>query len=248
MGQKALLIDTTKCIGCGSCELICKQAHAFKADKYSNIVERSNLSNTASSWIVNRKIITESDDVTLDYFIKMCYHCESADCIKYCPENAIRRKDSFVFIDYNNCVSCGKCIDACPYNAVKKSNVNSENLKKTFPYKCDGCLSLSVDKPLCASVCPTEAIKYDYRKKIIIDANDRIKKMKNRYPDINIFGLFENRGLNVIQILKTKKNLKYISKKKPSTSSKELYSVLKHALPNFRSVRRKLIYILDKLV
>ncbi|MBU4178861.1 MAG: 4Fe-4S binding protein, partial [Actinobacteria bacterium] len=45
-----------------------------------------------------------------------CIACKK--CEKVCEFEAITVKDNRVFIDYEKCTQCGKCIDVCPNNVI----------------------------------------------------------------------------------------------------------------------------------
>lgn len=51
-------------------------------------------------------------------------------------------------IDYNECISCGKCIDICRFDAIKEK----DGIVIINEILCDGC-------KLCSRICPVEAIK-----------------------------------------------------------------------------------------
>ncbi len=44
--------------------------------------------------------------------------CGSSECIKVCPENAIRLVDGKAVLDAAKCDSDGLCIPACPKGAI----------------------------------------------------------------------------------------------------------------------------------
>lgn len=95
-----MVIDLSKCTGCGYCTLACR-AH--------NDVPPS------ISW--NR--VTERDVNGQRVFLPQpCMHCEKAPCVDVCPVNAsYHREDCIVMMDYDRCIGCRYCQVACPYNA-----------------------------------------------------------------------------------------------------------------------------------
>ncbi len=99
--QWAMVIDQSKCIGCGYCTLAC-QAH--------------NDINPEIQW--NR--VTELDMVADKHVFlpRPCMHCENAPCVDVCPVQATRyRGDGIVMMDYDRCIGCRYCEVACPYQA-----------------------------------------------------------------------------------------------------------------------------------
>jgi anaerobic dimethyl sulfoxide reductase subunit B (iron-sulfur subunit) len=87
------------------------------------------------------------------YSIRICRHCADPECYDACPvEGAMRRDDAgVVHIVQDECISCGACMEACPFQGVYQHSGLGIYLK------CDMCRGFS-DGPLCAIVCPTEAL------------------------------------------------------------------------------------------
>ncbi len=99
--QWAMIIDQSKCIGCGYCTLAC-QAH--------------NDINPNIEW--NR--LTRATPVAgKDVFLpRPCMQCAKAPCVEVCPVKAsYYRPDGIVMMDYDRCIGCRYCEVACPYQA-----------------------------------------------------------------------------------------------------------------------------------
>jgi ferredoxin len=55
-----------------------------------------------------------------------CVHCKDTACVEICPVDCIHpRKDAptfpttpQLFIDPDNCICCGLCVDDCPVKAI----------------------------------------------------------------------------------------------------------------------------------
>jgi tetrathionate reductase subunit B len=144
-----MLIDLSRCNGCGSCESACRQ-------------EFNSPPGIWRTWI---KVVKIGDK---KHFIPcMCNHCENAPCVKMCPVNAsYKRKDGIVLIRYERCIGCRYCMLACPYN------VRYVDPERHVIDKCNFCVHL-VDRnlsPACVKACPSRA-------KISGNLNDRKSKI-----------------------------------------------------------------------
>jgi Fe-S-cluster-containing dehydrogenase component len=89
-----------------------------------------------------------------------CMHCADPACIRACPAEAIRKRDSdgIVLVDREACVGCRLCFSACPF---KVPQFGSDGRMQ----KCDLCTDirtgpdgLSLIPPPCVGNCPTHAL------------------------------------------------------------------------------------------
>ena len=74
-GQRALLIDITRCIGCHACAAACQELHQFPGDGTD-----AELSATAYTVVLDK-----GED---RYVRKMCMHCVDPSCVSVCPVGA----------------------------------------------------------------------------------------------------------------------------------------------------------------
>ena len=91
--QWAMVINQSKCIGCGYCTLAC-QAH--------------NDVNPDIQWnkIVPQEVVGNQQV----YLPRPCMHCEKAPCVEVCPVKAsYYRDDGIVMMDYDRCIGCRYC-------------------------------------------------------------------------------------------------------------------------------------------
>jgi Fe-S-cluster-containing dehydrogenase component len=94
----------------------------------------------------------------------VCMHCDSPTCAEVCPADAIKRTGDGVVQTARKprCIACNNCVLACPFGVPK---MHSE---MNLMMKCDMCYDrTSVGlKPMCASVCPSQALYYGTREEI----------------------------------------------------------------------------------
>jgi Fe-S-cluster-containing dehydrogenase component len=119
------VVDTTRCIGCGSCVRACKQENRVPDEYFRTWVER---------YVIDEHEVVRVDSpdgalssfqkepvpparVVKGFFVpKLCNHCRSSACTQVCPVGAsFHSRDGVVLIDKKHCVGCGYCVQACPY-------------------------------------------------------------------------------------------------------------------------------------
>ena len=137
-----IIIETDKCVGCGSCELACAIFHSFSQDLSTAIGE--------TPLPISRIMV---DSIGEEAFPTICHHCENPPCVDACMASAMHKEEggSLVLVDKNKCVGCWMCVMVCPFAAVIHDNQHKKALK------CDKCLGEEI--PWCVGWCPTNAIR-----------------------------------------------------------------------------------------
>ena len=107
--QWAMIIDQSKCEGCGYCTLACRAHNDIPPD---------------ISW--NRVIEACEIDGEKIFLARPCMHCEQAPCVDVCPVKAsYYRADGIVMMDYEKCIGCRYCEIACPVGARTFGDLNN---------------------------------------------------------------------------------------------------------------------------
>ncbi|CAK7037611.1 MAG: Anaerobic dimethyl sulfoxide reductase chain B [Paraeggerthella hongkongensis] len=149
---RGFFFDNTRCTGCRTCVLACKDYH----DHGSELAFRMVLDYEGGGW-------THTNDGTLyqdayAYHISIaCNHCNSPVCTQVCPTGAMHKDDlDLVWPDVRKCIGCGYCTMACPYHAPRID----QELKRSS--KCDGCRTRVANEqaPICVEACPVRALDF----------------------------------------------------------------------------------------
>ncbi|MEG6520388.1 4Fe-4S dicluster domain-containing protein [Desulfotomaculum sp. 1211_IL3151] len=173
--SKGVLVDLTKCVGCGSCTVACKLWNKNDWDENPSIGPTAKL--TDKNWtVVQFKEVKDKQGEPVWRFIKQqCFHCKEPACVSACFAKAFQKTKEGPVIYYPHlCVGCRYCMVACPFNVPKYE------WEKPFPLvtKCMMC-DTKVQKgeaPACVSVCPADVFKFGDREALLKEAKATISK------------------------------------------------------------------------
>lgn len=139
--SKRLFIDYSKCIGCETCEMVCKFTHG-----------QPRIHMTRSRGGVMMPLY--------------CQHCDNPQCQRVCNLGALTRdEEGAMILDQRICAECNhkECLVACPFGSIFCAG------DLDLPViKCDMCAERRKQGlwPACVEMCPCEAILYVERDKV----------------------------------------------------------------------------------
>ena len=148
MTQLGIYFDQTRCTGCYTCAVACKDWNDIDAGPVN--------------WMRIKTIEKgQFPNLFVAYLASPCYHCQNAPCILACPTKAIskRETDGIVVVDRETCLGNKECrtlcLNACPYDAPQFGP--EENAKMQ---KCDLCLERleNGQQTICVEACPMYAL------------------------------------------------------------------------------------------
>jgi Fe-S-cluster-containing dehydrogenase component len=140
MSERALFLDYSRCIGCQACVQACSECdtHRGRSMIHLETIRRGDSAQTAP---------------------QLCMHCEDPICARVCPADAIKQTpDGVVQSSLKpRCIGCSNCVIACPFGVPKYFAEIDQMMK------CDLCYDRTSagKKPMCATVCPSQAIVFD---------------------------------------------------------------------------------------
>jgi Fe-S-cluster-containing dehydrogenase component len=144
-GEKAMVINLDRCVGCDDCVRACATAHnnnpRFRRHGFSH----------HNAMVVNA-----------------CMHCTDPVCLIGCPTGAIHREEGSgtVVINDGTCIGCATCANACPYDNIKMVDIrdntgafllDSDGQTISRATKCDLCID-QLTGPACVQACPHDAL------------------------------------------------------------------------------------------
>ena len=201
-----VLVDTTVCIGCRSCEWGCKTAHGLptpplEAYQDASVFGRQRRPDDRALTVVNR--YPNPDPSRPPYSVKVqCMHCDHPACVSACIVGALtKREDGAVVWDTKKCIGCRYCMVACPFQVPA-----FEYRKAIQPEvrKCDLCAARRSEGklPACVDICPVEALTFGPREELVRVARDRIRRYPERYVQ-HVLGEYEVGGTDWLYLAGT---------------------------------------------
>jgi formate dehydrogenase iron-sulfur subunit len=196
--SKGVLVDVTRCVGCGSCAVACKLYNGLEWKAGTPIIS-GKAALAAETWTDVERHVVEHEAGTAWRFVKtQCFHCLDPACASACFVSAFKRTpEGPVVYNEDICVGCRYCMLACPFSIPKYE------WDRQFPRvrKCQMCFSRIEEGqvPACVAACPTEAIKFGKRSELLEEAHRRIKADPSKYID-HVYGETEVGGTSWLYI------------------------------------------------
>jgi anaerobic dimethyl sulfoxide reductase subunit B (iron-sulfur subunit) len=147
MAQYGFFFDQSRCIGCYSCTVACK--------------DWNDIPPGPAKWLRIHQYETGSfPNVRLHIVPVFCFHCETPICLENCSSGAIYKEEKYgtVLVDSEQCEGCRKCRKACPYGAPQfQTDDPSEKAQK-----CTMCIDRLEQGmlPMCVTTCPMRALDF----------------------------------------------------------------------------------------
>ena len=150
--QMGFFFDISRCTGCYSCEIACKQKNNLKPNA------EANPESTGPRWRRVLELETgQYPEEQVSYVSLPCLHCGKPVCLEACPTKAINKsiETGIVTVDKTKCIGCRYCFWACPFGAPQFGDSG-------LMEKCDLCSDRVKEgkSPACVATCPTKAITF----------------------------------------------------------------------------------------
>jgi len=197
--QFGVLVDTTLCVGCRSCERACNEINddlpgkPIDYFKDESVINHRRRMDAGAYTVVNRydNPLIQSGPVYTKF---QCMHCLYPACVSACIVGAFTREpNGAVIYDPWKCIGCRYCMAACPFQvpAYEYRNVLTPQVRK-----CTFCFEKKLVKgevPACVQSCPMEVMTFGKRDELIRLAKSKIKRNSKRYIP-HIYGEHEVGG------------------------------------------------------
>jgi Fe-S-cluster-containing dehydrogenase component len=172
-----VLVDTTRCIGCRTCEKSCAETHGLPEPDSSDAVFEKRRTTTETQWTAVNRYKTTAGEI---FVKKQCMHCAQPACAAACLTKAMyKTKEGAVIWRESKCMGCRYCMISCPFD-IPKFEYN-----KAVPkiQKCILCWERlqKGQQPACVENCPAEALLFGRRSDLLETARKRIYEDPNKY-------------------------------------------------------------------
>jgi len=199
--QRAMLFDSTLCVGCRSCEIACNKKNDL--GRTTDEIHEGRPAQDARALAPNvYTYVTlhqwEGAPSTAAFGKVQCMHCIEPACVSSCPVSALHKTvEGPVVWDGSRCLGCRYCMMACPF-VVPRFEWHSRNPRIR---KCNMCADLLAEgkPPACVAACPTHALRAGTRAELLEEAHRRIADRPRRYVH-QVYGEFEAGGTNFLHI------------------------------------------------
>jgi formate dehydrogenase iron-sulfur subunit len=190
-----VLIDLTRCVGCNSCALACKESNGLPNPS----VVPEGLTPNAYTFVEEHWVTTANGEQKQRFVKRQCMHCLNAACVSACPAAAMHKGDQgqVIYRAYR-CLGCRYCQAACPFGVPR---FNWDNGVDPVINKCQLCYQRSQQgqEPACVAACPTGALRFGSREGLLVQAHAKINSNPDRYID-HVFGEFEVGGTAMLYL------------------------------------------------
>jgi formate dehydrogenase iron-sulfur subunit len=227
----ATLVDTTRCVGCRSCQVSCKQWNDLDAEKTAidgkkgGLQQPTTVSSKTLTVVTFNEVADDAAPGGLRYVMakRQCMHCDDPACASACPVTAMKKTaEGPVTYDEDKCIGCRYCMWACPFGVptaewdslapkISKCTMCADRGAQGAATERNGVALTPEEqqrfakvrsKPACVQACPTNALLHGKRDDLLEEARARIAASPGKYVN-EVYGEKEAGGTNVLYLSAT---------------------------------------------
>lgn len=202
-GEVTKLVDVSVCIGCKACEVACKEWNDLPPNpdrpftgSYQTVPDLR-----YDFWQLIKFNEVERDGRLVWTLTKFqCMHCEDPGCLRACPAPGaiVQYANGVVDFVQENCIGCQFCVTGCPFDVPRISPTTGKVYKCTL---CSDRVAAGLE-PACVKACPTNAISFGTRSKMLAQAEERVQRLKaDGYRNATVYNPPGVGGTHVVYVL-----------------------------------------------
>jgi len=180
----SILVDTSKCTACRGCQIACKQWNGLPGTQTKNEGTHENPVDLSADTF---KIVRFSEGTVPSgspfwyFFSEQCRHCLSPGCMAEAEKGEIVQDEmtgAVIFTPKTKSLDYEATREGCPYD-IPRQNPKTKEL-----FKCTMCFDRITNNmiPACVKSCPTGAMLFGERPKILEAVKARVQELSKKYP------------------------------------------------------------------
>ncbi|MGC8907901.1 MAG: 4Fe-4S dicluster domain-containing protein [Desulfomonilaceae bacterium] len=180
----SILVDTSKCTACRGCQIACKQWNGLSGTTTKNVGSYENPQDLSYETF---KIVRFAEGKNGDgkaywnFFSEQCRHCLSPGCMAAAENDEIvqdEKTGAVLYTPATKKLDFKATLEGCPYN-IPRQDPKTKQL-----FKCTMCFDRITNGmiPACVKSCPTGAMQFGERDKILDVTKKRVEELKKKFP------------------------------------------------------------------
>jgi formate dehydrogenase iron-sulfur subunit len=180
----SILVDTSKCTACRGCQIACKQWNQLPGTKTKNVGTYENPQDLSFDTYKVVRFAEGKNGGGKPYwyfFTEQCRHCLTPGCMAAVEHDEIvqdEKTGAVIYTPKTKNLNFKETLEGCPYNIPR------QNPKTKVLVKCTLCFDRLTSNmiPACVKSCPTGAMTFGERDKILGMAKKRVEELKKTFP------------------------------------------------------------------
>ena len=180
----SILVDTSKCTACRGCQIACKQWNQLPGTQTTN---QGTYENPKDLSFDTYKVVRFSEGSNGNgkpywyFFTEQCRHCLSPGCMAAVEKDEIvqdEKTGAVIYTEKTKDLDFKETLEGCPYNIPR------QDPKSKVLVKCTMCFDRLTNNmiPACVKSCPTGAMIFGERDKILDMTKKRVEELKPTFP------------------------------------------------------------------